>query len=92
MNLPFITFTFTKTWDAQDINNHEKFNYSNIRLIMEVKTIISHNNKSWVTLEIFNVGLAYLVSTMIFNNGIKDRTNLALDFVILVLISILPSY
>ncbi len=65
MNLPFITFTFTKTWDAQDINNHENFNYSNISLIIEVKTYISHNNKNWVTLEIFSVGLAYLVSTTI---------------------------
>jgi hypothetical protein len=65
MNLPFITFTFTKTWDEQDINNHEIFNYSNIRFIIEVKTYISHNNKNWVTLEIFNVGLVYLVSTII---------------------------
>jgi hypothetical protein len=65
MNLPFITFTFTKTWDAQDINNHEIFNYSNIRFIFKVKTYISHNNKNWVTLEIFSLGLVYLVSTMI---------------------------
>jgi hypothetical protein len=65
MNLPFITFTFTKTWDAQDINNHENFNYSNIRFIFEVKTYTTHNNKNWVTLENFNVGLACLVSTMI---------------------------
>jgi hypothetical protein len=65
MNLPFITFTFTKTWDAQDTNNHENFNYSNIRFTFEVKIYISHNNKNCVTLEIFSVGLVYLVSTMI---------------------------
>lgn len=65
MNLSFITFTFTKTWDAQDINNHETFNYSNIRFIIKVKPYISHNNINWVILEIFSVGLIYLVSTMI---------------------------
>jgi hypothetical protein len=92
LNLPFITFIVTKTWDAKDINNHENFNYSNIRFITEVKTYISHNNKNWVTLEIFNVGFVYLVSTMISIMVSKIGQPSARLCDILVLISILPWY